>query len=210
MSRDFTSNDPRTAMNRRNLLITLAASVSLGSPVHAETRALRYNLSSVLAKRTYYGRYGGKRIIDYRTNEPPGTIIVDTPSRRLFFVLNATRVIEYGIGVGRQGFAWSGTAHVGNKREWPEWHPPEEMIQRELREYGRRLPDVMPGGPDNPLGARALYLYEGNRDTLYRIHGTNAPETIGQAVSSGCIRLINPEVIDLYNRAKIGAKVFVL
>ena len=197
-------------MNRRCLLMTLAASVSLGSPALAENKGNRFNFSAVLAKRTYYGSYRGKRIIDYRTNEPPGTIIVDTPSRRLFFVLNAARVIEYGIGVGRQGFAWSGAAHVGNKREWPDWHPPKEMIQRELREYGRRLPDVMPGGPNNPLGARALYLYQGSRDTLYRIHGTNAPETIGKAVSSGCIRLVNAEVIDLYNRANIGAKVIVL
>ncbi len=197
-------------MNRRHLLMTLAASVSLGNPALAENKGNRFDFSAVLGNRTYYGSYRGKRIIDYRTNEAPGTIIVDTASCRLFFVLNAARVIQYGIGVGRQGFTWSGVAQVGNMREWPDWHPPKEMIQRELREYGRRLPDVMPGGPDNPLGARALYLYEDNRDTLYRIHGTNDPSTIGKAVSSGCIRLVNAEIIDLYNRTKIGAKVIVL
>ena len=145
--------------------------------------------------------YGGKRVVTYQTQERPGTIIIDTASRRLFYVLNSANAIEYGIGVGRQGFDWSGTATIGDKQEWPDWHPPAEMIARELQQYGRRLPDVMAGGPDNPLGARALYLYQGNRDTLYRIHGTNAPETIGQAVSSGCIRLLNEEIIDLYDRA---------
>lgn len=198
-------------MHRRRFLASLASSVALASPAFADKSARHYNFSSVFSGRSfYYGRYGGKRIITYRTNESHGTIIVDTASRRLFYVLDATKVIRYGVGVGRQGFTWSGTAHVGNKKEWPAWRPPAEMIARELKEYHRRLPDVMPGGPRNPLGARALYLFEGHHDTLYRIHGTNDPSTIGKAVSSGCIRLVNEEVIDLYNRTPIGTKVIVL
>jgi len=198
-------------MNRRRLLASLASSVVLPGTAFADASTRHYNFSSVFSGRSfYYGSYAGKRIITYRTNEPHGTIIVDTASRRLFYVLDATKVIQYGVGVGRRGFTWSGSAHVGNKEEWPAWRPPAEMIAREIREYGRRLPDVMPGGPNNPLGARALYLYEGHRDTLYRIHGTNDPSTIGKAVSSGCIRLINPEIIDLYNRTPIGTKVIVL
>ncbi len=198
-------------MNRRRLLASLASSVALSGTAFADSSTRRYNFSSVFSgPSSYYGSYAGKRAITYRTNERHGTIIVDTASRRLFFVLDASNVIQYGVGVGRQGFTWSGVAHVGNKEEWPDWHPPAEMIVRELRQYGRRLPDVMPGGPNNPLGARALYLYEGNRDTLYRIHGTNDPSTIGKAVSSGCIRLVNEEIIDLYNRTRLGAKVIVL
>ncbi|MGI9371343.1 MAG: L,D-transpeptidase, partial [Hyphomicrobiales bacterium] len=114
-----------------------------------------------------------------------------------------------GVGVGRRGFTWYGTAQIKRKSEWPAWHPPQEMIEREKKQYGRTLPSRMEGGPKNPLGARALYLFQGNKDTLYRIHGTNAPWTIGQAVSSGCIRLVNSEIKDLYSRVKIGAKVVV-
>lgn len=198
-------------MHRRQLLASLASSVVLSSPAFADKGPRQFNFTSVFSgQSSYYGSYGGKRIISYRTNEAHGTIIVDTASRRLFYVLDATKVIQYGVGVGRQGFTWSGIARVGNKEEWPAWHPPAEMIVRELRQYHRRLPDVMPGGPRNPLGARALYLYEGHRDTLYRIHGTNDPSTIGKAISSGCIRLVNEEIIDLYNRTPIGTKVIVL
>jgi lipoprotein-anchoring transpeptidase ErfK/SrfK len=197
-------------MDRRYFLIALASSASLATPVLADRADVRYNFRSVFSTSAARGSYRGKRVVDYKTAEKPGTIIVDTSSRKLFYVLGAGRAIEYGIGVGRQGFEWSGTARIGNKAEWPQWRPPAEMIARELRQYGRQLPAVMEGGPNNPLGARALYLYQGSRDTLYRIHGTNAPATIGQAVSSGCIRLVNEEVIDLFNRARIGAKVIVL
>lgn len=156
------------------------------------------------------GSYGGKQIVAYETREQPGTIIINTGERRLYYVLGGGQAISYGIGVGRQGFQWSGVAKVGGKREWPAWHPPAEMIERELVQYGRQLPSRMEGGPSNPLGARALYLYEGGRDTLYRIHGTNEPRTIGLATSSGCIRMLNEEVIDLYNRVPMGAKVIVI
>ena len=156
------------------------------------------------------GSYGGKQIVSYPSNEAPGTIIVNTGERRLYYVLGGGQAIKYGIGVGRDGFQWSGVAKVGAKREWPAWHPPAEMIERELIQYGRQLPSRMEGGPGNPLGARALYLYEGGKDTLYRIHGTNEPRSIGQATSSGCIRMLNEEVIDLYNRVNMGAKVIVI
>jgi lipoprotein-anchoring transpeptidase ErfK/SrfK len=156
------------------------------------------------------GSYGGKQIVRYDAREQAGTIIINTSERRLYYVLGDGQAISYGIGVGREGFQWSGVAKVGAKREWPAWHPPAEMIERELIQYGRQLPSRMEGGPGNPLGARALYLYEGGRDTLYRIHGTNEPRSIGLATSSGCIRMLNEEVIDLYNRVPMGAKVIVL
>lgn len=154
--------------------------------------------------------YGGKQIVAYQTSEKPGTVIVDTRERRLYYVLGDGQAIRYGVGVGRQGFQWSGVAKIGAKREWPAWHPPAEMIRRELEQYGRQLPSRMEGGPGNPLGARALYLYQGSKDTLYRIHGTNQPRSIGLATSSGCIRMLNEEAIDLYNRVSMGAKVVVL
>ncbi len=154
-------------------------------------------------------RYRGKRIIKNPTGEGPGTIVVSTRKRKLYLVLDDGNAIEYGVGVGRAGFTWSGTARIARKAEWPAWHPPKEMIEREKKLYGRTLPARMEGGINNPLGARALYLYQGNKDTLYRIHGTNAPQTIGRALSSGCIRMLNDEVVDLYERTKINAKVVV-
>jgi lipoprotein-anchoring transpeptidase ErfK/SrfK len=139
------------------------------------------------------------------TNEPPGTIVIDTRSRHLFLIQPGGSAIQYGIGVGRQGFEWKGTARVGRKAEWPRWIPPKEMLQRRPD-----LPESMEGGLENPLGARALYLYQGNRDTLFRIHGTNEPDTIGKAVSSGCIRMMNADVVDLYQRVGVGTRVVVL
>ncbi len=137
------------------------------------------------------------------TGEEPGTIIVETRERQLYFVLPNREVIRYGVAVGGEAFGWSGTSRIARKAEWPDWNPPAEMK--------KRWPHVAytKGGPNSPLGARALYLFEGARDTLYRIHGTNEPETIGQAVSSGCIRMRNIDVVDLYNRASVGAKVVV-
>jgi lipoprotein-anchoring transpeptidase ErfK/SrfK len=142
-------------------------------------------------------------VVDDPTKEPPGTIVVETRERLLYFVLPEGRAIRYGVAVGDEAFGWTGTAQIARKAEWPNWNPPAEMKQR--------WPHVRPmqGGPANPLGARALYLYEGNRDTLYRIHGTNEPESIGRAASSGCIRMRNIDVIDLYNRASVGARVVV-
>jgi len=139
--------------------------------------------------------------IAYEGKEAPGTIIVNTNQRMLYLVQANGRAIRYGIGVGRPGFTWAGTHHVTNKREWPDWRPPPEMLQRRPD-----LPRHMSGGPDNPLGARALYL----GSTLYRIHGSNEPWTIGTQVSSGCIRMRNEDVVDLYNRVKIGTKVVVM
>ena len=137
-----------------------------------------------------------------------GTIVVDPTHRFLYLVLNQGQAMRYGIGVGREGFAWSGSATVKSKQEWPKWFPPSDMMARDPR--AARWADGMPGGLDNPLGARALYLWQGKQDTLYRIHGTNEPLSIGHAVSSGCIRMFNQDVIDLYNRVPEGAKVIVL
>jgi len=149
-----------------------------------------------------------RQVVSYQSAESPGTIIVDTASRYLYLVEGGGKATRYGIGVGRQGFAWSGTATIGRKAEWPRWTPPAAMIARqpELAKYA----GGMPGGIDNPLGARALYLYQGNRDTLYRLHGTNEPWSIGKAVSSGCIRLLNEDIVDIYNRAPTGTRVVVL
>jgi lipoprotein-anchoring transpeptidase ErfK/SrfK len=136
----------------------------------------------------------------YRTNEAPGTVIIDTSERFLYLIQGNNTALRYGIGVGRDGFQWNGLLKVTRKAEWPDWTPPAEMIERQPY-----LPRFMAGGPGNPMGARALYL--GN--TVYRIHGTNAPETIGHAVSSGCFRLVNEQIEDLYDRVKVGAKVIV-
>jgi lipoprotein-anchoring transpeptidase ErfK/SrfK len=142
-----------------------------------------------------------RTLVDYRTNEPAGTVIIDTPNTHLYLVLGNGKALRYGVGVGREGFTWSGVERVTKMLEWPDWTPPEEMIVRQPY-----LPRFMAGGETNPLGARALYL--GN--TIYRIHGTNQPSTIGTFVSSGCIRLTNEDVMDLYGRVKVGTRVVVL
>jgi lipoprotein-anchoring transpeptidase ErfK/SrfK len=142
-----------------------------------------------------------RQVVPYAGSEAPGTIIINTQDRMLYLVQGSSRAIRYGIGVGRPGFTWSGVHHVSQKREWPDWTPPEEMLQRRPD-----LPRHMNGGPENPLGARALYL----GSTLYRIHGSNEPWTIGTQVSSGCIRMRNEDVIDLYDRVSVGTKVGVL
>ena len=142
-----------------------------------------------------------KQVVDYDGSEPPGTIVIDTPRKFLFLVQGGGTALRYGIGVGRPGFTWSGVKHVSLKREWPDWRPPEEMLRRRPD-----LPSFMAGGPENPLGARALYL----GSSLYRIHGSNEPWTIGTQVSSGCIRMRNEDVMDLYERVKVGAKVVVI
>jgi lipoprotein-anchoring transpeptidase ErfK/SrfK len=146
-----------------------------------------------------------RHIVDYSRREAPGTILVDTDERFLYYVLPSGKAIRYGVAVGEEALAFSGVAQVGRMAEWPDWIPTPE-IQARLGPYPPRIP----GGPANPLGARALYLYEGNKDTLYRIHGTNQPEYIGQAISSGCIRMTNEDVIDLFDRVRPGATVVVL
>jgi lipoprotein-anchoring transpeptidase ErfK/SrfK len=143
--------------------------------------------------------------VSYNTTEKPGTVIVDTKKRHLYLVEPEGKAIRYRVAVGNEAFGWTGTSTVQRKSEWPGWTPPAEMLKR-----WPHLPSHMEGGPINPLGARALYLYQGNRDTLYRIHGTNSPDEIGEAVSSGCIRMHNEQVIDLYNRVPVGAKVIVM
>jgi lipoprotein-anchoring transpeptidase ErfK/SrfK len=146
-----------------------------------------------------FGRYQ----IDDPTGEPPGTIVIETKARQLYLVLPGKKAMRYGVAVGDEAFGWTGRAEIARKAEWPAWNPPAEMV--------KRWPHVhaMEGGPANPLGARALYLYQDNKDTLYRIHGTNEPETIGRAVSSGCIRMRNIDIVDLYNRVGTGARVLV-
>ena len=141
-----------------------------------------------------------RQVVNYSTRETPGTVIVDTPNTYLYYVLGGGKAIRYGIGVGRDGFTWSGVRSVERKSEWPDWIPPAEMIARQPY-----LPRWMAGGPGNPLGARAMYI----AGTQYRIHGTNAPSTIGHNVSSGCIRMLNEDVIDLYSRVDVGTKIVV-
>jgi lipoprotein-anchoring transpeptidase ErfK/SrfK len=178
-------------MHRRALL-ALAAGTAFG-------------LTSIKAEAAYYH---GAEYAYYETWEAPGTIIVDTGERWLYLVLGDGEAIRYGVAVGKEGFEWSGIARIGRKVEWPSWTPPKDMIARrpELAEYA----NGMPGGPDNPLGARALYLFQNKRDTLFRIHGTNEPQSIRKAASSGCIRMLNEEVIDLYDQVRVGTKVIVL
>jgi len=142
-----------------------------------------------------------RAVVNYSTSEAPGTVIIDTGNTALYYVLGQNRAVRYGVGVGREGFTWSGVQTISRKAEWPDWHPPAEMIARQPY-----LPRFMAGGPGNPLGARAMYL----GGTVYRIHGTNDPSTIGKFVSSGCIRLTNEDVSDLFSRVNVGTKVVVL
>jgi lipoprotein-anchoring transpeptidase ErfK/SrfK len=146
-----------------------------------------------------------RTIVDDPTGERAGTITIDTKNRYLYLSMAGGRAMRYGVGVGREGFAWSGRAHIGRRAEWPAWTPPAAMRLRRPD-----LPRVMEGGLANPLGARAMYLYNSHGDTMFRIHGTNEPDTIGRAVSSGCVRLLNNDVVDLYSRVKVGAPVVVL
>jgi lipoprotein-anchoring transpeptidase ErfK/SrfK len=155
-----------------------------------------------------------RTVVRYDTREAPGTAVVDPQNHYLYLVQKSGEALRYGVGVGAEGFGWTGVANVHSKQEWPDWYPTEEMLQRkpELRRAMTQLQSGMgmPGGPNNPLGARALYLWQGKKDTLYRVHGTNEPQTIGRNVSSGCIRLTNDDMIDLYDLTPLGTKVIVL
>lgn len=193
-------------LNRRNFVrgIALSGAVSAaGLPVstalahHTGKKKFRPNPKHVPQTVTYRSRYKS------------GTIVVDANSRFLYLIQSRTKARRYGVGVGRAALSWSGTAKIKRKAEWPRWTPTANMIRREPNKYKKYAKGV-PGGPNNPLGARALYLYEGNRDTYYRIHGTTQPWTIGTASSNGCIRMINEHVIDLYNRTPVGTRVVVL
>jgi lipoprotein-anchoring transpeptidase ErfK/SrfK len=148
-------------------------------------------------------------LVDYPAAEAPGTIIVDTQNKFLYFILPGNKAIRYGVAVGNEASGWTGVATVGRMAEWPHWMPPADMLARWPHLKPTAAAGGLEGGPDNPLGSRALYLYQGNTDTLYRIHGTNEPDKIGQNVSSGCIRMADIDAIDLYNRVKIGTKVIV-
>ena len=152
--------------------------------------------------------------VPYFSREPAGTIVIDPRHHYLYFVNGDGTAMRYGVGVGRQGFAWKGVATINSKQEWPDWYPPKEMLERQpdlMRAMKTLQSGIgMPGGPRNPLGARAMYLWQNNKDTLYRIHGTTEPWTIGTNASSGCIRMINQDAMDLYNRVTVGAKVVVL
>jgi len=145
-----------------------------------------------------------RHIVSYHRKEVPGTIVVDSDARYLYYVLDGGKAIRYGVTVGEEALAFAGVAKIGRKAEWPTWTPTADIKKR------MDVPNFVSGGPQNPMGARAIYLFEGNKDTLYRIHGTNQPEYIGQAISSGCIRMTNEDVIDLYNRVKQGGVVVVL
>jgi lipoprotein-anchoring transpeptidase ErfK/SrfK len=149
-----------------------------------------------------------RQVVPWEGFEPTGTIVIDPGQRFLYLVMENGSALRYGVGVGRAGFAWSGEATIGMKRRWPRWLPPEEMVYRDAKAL--EWVNGMPGGPENPLGARALYLHANGADTLFRIHGTNEPKSIGKAMSSGCIRMLNEDIADLFERVPMGTKVIVL
>ena len=173
-----------------------------GAVALATTSASAHNRDHGVAKRYE------PQIVRYRGREAPGTIVIDRRKFYLYLVLPGQRARRYGVGLGRQGLAFRGSAVVRRKTKWPKWTPTRGMIEREPQKYARFAKGV-PGGPGNPLGARALYLFKGSKDTLYRIHGTNAPRSIGRAVSNGCVRMLNSHVVDLYRRVRRGARVVV-
>ena len=190
---------------KRNLTVIVTAAALLASLGSASADQEFNPLQQLfgLGSSSYSGSGAGpipRTTVNFEGNYAPGTIIVDTKERRLYLVQDGGRALRYGIGVGRDGFRWGGTHRITAKKEWPDWTPPSQMIARRPD-----LPRHMKGGPDNPLGARAMYL----GSTLYRIHGSNEPETIGQAVSSGCFRMVNDDVIDLYSRVPVGTTVIV-
>ncbi|KAF0137354.1 MAG: ErfK/YbiS/YcfS/YnhG family protein [Xanthobacteraceae bacterium] len=195
-------------MNRRFVLaaaLSLAASAASANPfvppVMFDPDTREPLIARPHATRAAQAPAIPREIVAYSGAHAPGTVVVDTRERRLYFVLAGGQAMRYGIGVGRPGFEWGGSQTITRKQEWPDWRPPVQMLQRRPD-----LPRFMAGGPDNPLGARALYL----GSSLYRIHGSNEPHTIGQAVSSGCIRMLNEDVVDLYDRVRVGTRVVVL
>jgi lipoprotein-anchoring transpeptidase ErfK/SrfK len=184
----------------------MQATLQPSSPANFTERDKRLLANAPYAQAAIPTNYQ-RAIVDYHRSETPGTVVVDTDARQLYFVLPQGKAIRYGVAVGEEALAWYGIARVGRKEEWPGWTPTPDIKRRLAWEH---LPDHVEGGPANPMGARGIYLYQGDKDTLFRIHGTNQPEYIGQAISSGCIRMTNEDVIDLYNRVKMGAIVVVL
>ena len=191
------------ALMAADTLPTLAASNFFAPPpgMNLTTGTPTNGLALRVPRKVHLDPKYMRQIVPYATDEAAGTIVVNTEAKFLYLVLGGGKAMRYGIGTAKDGFEWSGTHHITNKREWPDWTPPAEMIARRPD-----IPHYMPGGVNNPLGPRALYI----GSTLYRIHGTTEPWTIGHNVSSGCIRLVNEDIIDLYSRVKIGAKVIVL
>jgi lipoprotein-anchoring transpeptidase ErfK/SrfK len=184
------------------LIATLPVSSQLRGPnvVYAQDELPDEETPGVVPEQQEADPQFQKQVVFFRSNEPAGTLIIHTTERFLYYVMGNNRAIRYGVGVGRDGFTWMGLHKITRKAEWPDWRPPPEMIQRQPY-----LPRFMAGGPGNPLGARALYI----GDTIYRIHGTNQPHTIGHAVSSGCFRMVNNDVIDLFDRVPSGTRVIV-
>lgn len=180
-------------------IILAAGLLALSGPAHAYSNALSRGLADFL--NIFSEQPIPRQVVPWSGQQPPGTVVISTSQRRLYYVLGRGQALRYGVGVGRQGFSWAGTKTVSMKREWPDWRPPAQMLKRRPD-----LPRHMAGGMDNPLGARAIYL----GSSLYRIHGSNEPDTIGAAVSSGCIRMTNRDVMDLYDRVRLGTKVVVL
>jgi lipoprotein-anchoring transpeptidase ErfK/SrfK len=200
-------------MDRRGFLrffaIGLAAVAVVAAPVEAEARHRRHNRKLRKIARARRPAYQGRVTVDFASRERPGTIIINTDERALYRVLGQGKAMRYLVAVGKEGFSWAGVAKVGMKRENPIWTPPPEMIERTPK-YAKWA-DGMPGGlPENPLGPRAMYLFNGGGDTGFRIHGTIHPNSIGTAASSGCIRMLNREVIELYGYTRVGTKVIVL
>jgi len=180
-------------------IILAAGLLAVSAPAHAYSNALSRGLADFL--NIFSEQPIPRQVVPWNGKQAPGTVVISTSQRRLYYVLGRGQALRYGVGVGRQGFSWSGTKTVSMKREWPDWRPPSQMLKRRPD-----LPRYMAGGMDNPLGARAIYL----GSSLYRIHGSNEPDTIGAAVSSGCIRMTNRDVMDLYDRVRPGTKVVVL
>lgn len=190
-------------LKRRHFMLGIAAASAL--PLQPVKSAFAHDTGKEFKVNPKYA----PQTVTFKGNYKRGTIVVDPHNRFLYLVEGRGKARRYGVGVGRAALAWSGTANIRRKAEWPRWTPTQNMIRREPEKYAKYA-DGVPGGPNNPLGARALYLYKGKRDTLYRIHGTTAPWTIGTASSNGCIRMVNEHVIDLYDRVPLGATVVVL
>jgi lipoprotein-anchoring transpeptidase ErfK/SrfK len=194
-------SSPASAMNAENrgpfFLFSLFSQPQAQQPAAPQ----RYAYAVDPSRYDPFSGHTSRETVSYAGKHAPGTIVISTSERKLYYVLGGGKALRYAVGVGREGFQWSGVEKISNKQEWPDWRPPEEMLRRRPD-----LPRYMAGGPGNPLGARALYLGA----SIYRIHGSNEPETIGRAVSSGCIRMHNDDVVDLYNRVKVGTQVVVL
>jgi lipoprotein-anchoring transpeptidase ErfK/SrfK len=194
-------------MINRRLFIASLSSLFLPAAALAQTKE-RERFSISREDREKVNPRFRRRKVKYASSEVPGTIIIDTPLKQLFLILGNGEAMRYGVGVGKDGFRWSGEAVIAKKAKWPKWTPTEDQIKR--KPYYAQWRSGYAPGPTNPLGARALYLFKDGVDTQYRIHGTNEPDTIGKKVSSGCLRMINYDVADLYDRVEVGAKVIVL